>query len=101
VSACWAFADEVHAVADAAFASLQTVQAVVPALWWFEIRNILVLNERRGRIQEKDTERFLSALAQLRIRIERQPDEAGVPRVADAARLMGIELFGTAQLDQV
>jgi hypothetical protein len=50
VSACWAFGDEAHPVADAAFSSLQAADAVVPALWWFEIRNTLVVNERRGRI---------------------------------------------------
>jgi hypothetical protein len=34
VSACWAFADEVHPAADAAFSRIQTADAVVPALWW-------------------------------------------------------------------
>jgi hypothetical protein len=31
VSACWAFADEDHPIADVAFSSLQTEEAVVPA----------------------------------------------------------------------
>lgn len=125
VSACWAFSDEVHPVADAAFSGLQTADAVVPALWWFEIRNILVVNERRGRIRERDTEFFLRALAQLRIRVEPLPEQGGVlgiarernlsvydaaylelayrerlplatldRRLGEAARLMGVELFG-------
>jgi len=38
VSACWAFADEGHPVADAAFSRIQAVEAVVPALWWFEMK---------------------------------------------------------------
>jgi hypothetical protein len=59
VSACRAFADEDHTIADAAFSSLQTEQAVVPALWRFELRNILIVNERRGRIHERDTDFFL------------------------------------------
>ena len=32
VSACWVFADEDHPMADVAFSSLQTEEAVVPAL---------------------------------------------------------------------
>jgi hypothetical protein len=32
ICACWAFADEDHPVADVAFSSLQTEEAVVPAL---------------------------------------------------------------------
>lgn len=96
VSACWAFADEVHPVADAAFSSLRTVEAVVPALWWFEIRNILIVNERRGRIAERDTEFFLRALAQLRIRVEREPEQAGVMRIA---RSQNLSVYDAAYLE--
>ena len=35
-------------------------QALVRTLWWFELRNALVVNERRGRITEQQTARFLS-----------------------------------------
>jgi predicted nucleic acid-binding protein len=87
VSACWAFADEAHPVADEAFSSLRTGEAVVPALWWFEIRNIFVVNERRGRIGERDTEFFLRALAQFRIRIELHPQQDEVMRIARAQNL--------------
>jgi predicted nucleic acid-binding protein len=55
IPACWAFQDEQSATADAAFARIQAEEAVVPSLWWFEIRNILVVNERRKRITEADT----------------------------------------------
>ncbi|MES1258798.1 MAG: type II toxin-antitoxin system VapC family toxin [Acidobacteriota bacterium] len=87
VSACWAFADEDHPIAGAAFDSLQTGEALVPALWWFEIRNILIVNERRGRIDEKETGIFLGALAQLRIRVDREPEQASVLRMAREQRL--------------
>ena len=85
MTACWAFADEDHPVAGVAFASLQTEEAVVPALWWFEIRNILIVNERRGRINERETDLFLQALAQFRIRIDRELSvQADVLRMARA-----------------
>jgi predicted nucleic acid-binding protein len=87
VSACWAFADEDHPVAEVAFSSLRTEEAVVPALWWFEVRNILVVNERRGRIHEQETDFFLRALALFRVRIDREPEHAGVLRIARAQRL--------------
>jgi predicted nucleic acid-binding protein len=96
VSACWAFADEDHAIADAAFSSLQTEQAVVPALWWFEVRNILVVNERRGRIHERETDFFLRALALFRIRIDREPEPAGVLRMA---RAQGLSVYDAAYLE--
>jgi predicted nucleic acid-binding protein len=96
VSACWAFADEDHPVADAAFLSLRTDEAVVPALWWFEVRNILIVNERRGRITERDTDFFLRVLAQFRIRIDRDPGQADVLRMA---RAQGLSVYAAAYLE--
>ncbi len=96
VSACWAFADEDHPAADAAFGSLRTEEAVVPALWWFEVRNILVVNERRGRITERDTDFFLRVLAQFRIRIDREPEPADVLRIA---RAQGLSVYDAAYLE--
>ncbi len=87
VAACWAFQDEQHPRADAAFARIRTEEAVVPSLWWFEVRNILVVNERRKRITEADTNAFLRELARLRIQVDRDPEEAAVLRLARSHRL--------------
>jgi hypothetical protein len=39
--------------------------ALVPTLWWFELRNVLVVNEPRGRITEQQTARFLRNVERL------------------------------------
>jgi predicted nucleic acid-binding protein len=87
IPACWAFQDEQDARADAAYVRIKTEEAIVPSLWWFEIRNILVVNERRKRITESDTGVFLRDLAGLRIRIDREPEEGAVLRLARTHRL--------------
>jgi predicted nucleic acid-binding protein len=87
IPACWAFQDEQDVRADAAYARIKTEEAVVPSLWWFEIRNILVVNERRKRITASDTGVFLRDLAGLRIRIDREPEEGAVLRLARTYRL--------------
>ena len=87
ITACWAFEDEDHPEASLAFAQIRTEEAVVPSLWWFEVRNILVVNERRRRIAESDTSVFLLNLARLRIRLDRNPDEGAVLRLARTHRL--------------
>jgi predicted nucleic acid-binding protein len=74
VTAVWCFPDEDHSAANAALHRFADDHAVVPALWWFEIRNILVVNERRGRIDTTATAEFLADLAGLPIRIDRRPD---------------------------
>lgn len=87
IPACWAFQDEQDPRADAAFTRIRAEEAVVPSLWWFEIRNILVVNERRKRITESDTGVFLRDLAGLRIRVDRDPQENVVLRLARTHRL--------------
>jgi predicted nucleic acid-binding protein len=87
VTACWAFADEDHPDADLAFERMRTEEGVVTSLWWFEVRNILVVNERRGRIAEADTAFFLQNLALLRLRVDRAPAEGEILRLARAHRL--------------
>ena len=37
---CWCFPDETSPVADAAMLEVAADEAVVPALWWFEVRNL-------------------------------------------------------------
>jgi hypothetical protein len=61
IAACWAFEDEDHPRAALALERILTDEARVPGLWWFEVRNVLLVNERRGRISEVATASFLRA----------------------------------------
>ena len=87
--------DEDHPAADMAFSALQSGEAVVPAIWWYEIRNILVLNERRGRIEPGDVARFLDELEVLDIRIESASDSLFV---LDLAREHVLSVYDAAYL---
>jgi predicted nucleic acid-binding protein len=87
ITACWAFQDEDHPDAGLAFHRMRAEEAVVPCLWWFEVRNILVVNERRRRIAESDTAAFLLNLSRLRVRLDRLPEGDAVLRLARTHRL--------------
>jgi|SRR5215471_16959777 len=87
VAASWAFPDELDWRADLAFDQARTEEAVVPALWWFEIRNSLIINERRKRISEDETTIFLRELSLHPIRVDRYPDDAALLRLARTHRL--------------
>ncbi|MGB7762914.1 MAG: type II toxin-antitoxin system VapC family toxin [Bryobacteraceae bacterium] len=87
ITACWAFDDEDHPDASLAFERMRTEEGVVPGLWWFEVRNILVVNERRRRITEANTAAFLLNLSLLRLRVDQSPDENAVLRLARVHRL--------------
>jgi len=62
-------------------------EALVPSLWRFQVRNILIVNERRHRIAETATATFLSAVARLPVREDHSGDEAAVLRLARAHQL--------------
>jgi predicted nucleic acid-binding protein len=87
ITACLAFADEDHPDASLAFDRMRAEEGVIPSLWWFEVRNILIVNERRRRITESETASFLLNLSVLRLREDRSPDENTVLRLARAHRL--------------
>lgn len=87
VTACWCFPDEQSAVADAAMDRLLDDEATAPALWLIELRNILVVNEWRKRIEPDDADAFLRDLARLPIRIRRDIDERALLELARKHRL--------------
>jgi hypothetical protein len=93
IPACWALQDEEDPRAETAFARIKTDEAAVASLWWFEIRNILIVNERRKRITESNTSVFLRDLAGLRVRVDREPEESVVLRLARTHRL---SIYGTS-----
>jgi predicted nucleic acid-binding protein len=88
-SACasWAFADEDHPAATKALLLASSEAMHVPLLWWFEIRNILVVNERRKRLTEAETHRFLRRMDRLTILVDDSPVEAVVIQLARLHRL--------------
>jgi predicted nucleic acid-binding protein len=87
VAVCWAFEDEDHPIARRALTRIRTDEAIVPTLWWFEVRNTLIMNERRGRIEEADTSAFLRTLSRLAVTVDRLPEEAAVLMLARRYRL--------------
>ena len=95
-AATWCFPDEQARAADRAFDRLTTEEAVVPHLWWFEIRNVLIVNERRGRLTAADTTAFLRDLGRLPIRVDANPGER---LVLALARKHGLTVYDAAYLE--
>ncbi|HEY2660878.1 MAG TPA: type II toxin-antitoxin system VapC family toxin [Caulobacteraceae bacterium] len=87
IAGCWAFEDEDHPMAAAALERLRTEDAIAPSLWWFEVRNLLLVNERRGRISEADMAAFLRRLSRLPITLGPRPDETQLLTLARRHRL--------------
>jgi predicted nucleic acid-binding protein len=82
VVAAWHFPDERSAAGDSFLARLESDRALMPALWWFEVRNVLLIGERRGRTAREYTERFFDFLRGLPIDIAPFPQELAVLNLA-------------------
>ncbi len=87
VSAVWALADESSPIADRAAELLKSEFALVPPLWWYEVRNLLVVNERRLRMTVDDSSLFLELLSSYPIRTDTIEDEEITLRLARSYRL--------------
>lgn len=87
ITAAWTFEDEDHPHAAVAFDLISTDSALVPSLWWFEVRNMLLINERRRRLTPAKTALFLHDLSNFAIVQDHMPDEAEIMRLARTHQL--------------
>ena len=87
VTASWFLPDEDDRDALEAWDRSATEEVWVPLHWWFEVRNTMLMGERRGRISEALTAHSLNRLSLLPIMMEARPDETEVLDLARRHRL--------------
>jgi predicted nucleic acid-binding protein len=68
----WCFEDEADGYADAILGKLESAEAVVPSLWPLEVANVLLVGERRKRLSEASSSRFVELLRSLPITIDEE-----------------------------
>lgn len=84
VTAAWVLGDELTAAADTALELVAVHGGVAPALWWVEVRNVLLTAERWGLLSAPQTMVVLKSIEALGIRIDHAPDGAVLLRLAKA-----------------
>jgi predicted nucleic acid-binding protein len=87
IAASWCLEDEAHPDAEAALIQMEKQGAIVPALFWFELRNVLLMAERRKRVSEAQTIRSLSFIRELAIKVDHEPLESLTLSLARSHRL--------------
>lgn len=87
VTIAWLMADETSDIAQMAHDRLLVDQALVPPIWWYEVRNVLISNERRQRIDRESILQLLAALGRLPIVMDHSPNEAALLGLAGTFRL--------------
>lgn len=79
-----AVSDEEDALADAALDVIAVSGVFAPVLWWAEIRNVLLVMERRQRLRPTGTAGAIAALSALPITLDNNPDSDAVMTLARA-----------------
>ena len=95
----WCFADESTPYSRQVLATLLDSYAEVPALWPFEIANVLAVNEKRRRITEAISQEFLETLAGLDIRIDKSLPGVDGNALLLLARRFGLTAYDAAYLE--
>lgn len=91
-----AFDDEDSAYAERVIEAIAGDEAVVPTLFWFEIRNALIMGERRMRTSPDRINAFLSDLSLLPFVVDNLPRE---PVVFDLARRHLLTVYDAVYLE--
>lgn len=98
VALAWCFEDSTGSMADHALTALESgSEAVVPALWRLELANVLVITERRKRLTEADTARFLTLIDGLPIQVV--PEHGSTRSMVALARAHGLTAYDATYLE--
>ena len=92
----WLLGDEFDPRAAHALDSLRRHEAIVPQLWHYEIRNALLVAERRGRVTESQTMARLHSLRELPIVTDQDAD---LDAAFDLARAHTLSFYDALYLE--
>jgi predicted nucleic acid-binding protein len=96
IIAAFAFEETANPRVASAMESLESSEALAPNLFFFEVRNGLVVNERRGRTTPAQSASFLRVLARLPIRLAPTPENDAVVTLA---RVRNLTVYDAAYLE--
>lgn len=87
IAMAWILPDEHSEAADSLRHVLVAGEALAPWFWWVEVRNVLIVAERRNRIEVGAAETELTALSAFPISFDHEPEERALLNLARAHQL--------------
>lgn len=99
VTMTWCFPDESNNYAEDVLKSLPHSVASVPSLWPLEVANILLVGERRRRINQADSTAFVRLLQGLPIQIDSSTCDQAMTSSLDLARAHGLSVYDATYLE--
>jgi predicted nucleic acid-binding protein len=101
VSISWIFPDEHSDYAEEVLRLLESQQAIVPSIWFLEMANVLLVGERRKRINQTQTTQTLSLLNALDILVDNRTENQAFSETLALAlgREQGLAAYDSAYLE--
>ena len=95
----WCFRDEISRYTDVILDRLEISTGFVPSIWPLEVCNVLLVAERKRRIGEADSTRFIALLTELPIIVEQEPPERMIKEIFSLAREHKLSSYDASYLD--
>jgi predicted nucleic acid-binding protein len=95
----WCFKSDANKYGDAVLDILAESTALVPPIWPLEIVNVLLVAERRNRLKQVDSVRFITLLSQLPIVVEHEGPERKMKDLLSLGRATNLSSYDAAYLD--
>ena len=95
----WCFKDETTKYTDAILDHLEQATAFVPAVWPLEVSNVLLVAERRKRLSQADSSRFILLLLELPIIVEQESSARMLSEILALAREYKLSSYDASYLD--
>ena len=95
----WCFKDETSQYADNILDRLEDATGFVPSIWPLEVCNVLLVAERKKRISEAGSIRFIALLTELPIVVEQEPPERMIKEIFALAREHKLSSYDASYLD--
>jgi predicted nucleic acid-binding protein len=95
----WCFKSDANKYGDAVLDILAESTALVPPIWPLEVVNVLLVAERRNRLKQVDSVRFITLLSQLPIVVEHEGPERKMKDLLSLGRATNLSSYDAAYLD--
>jgi predicted nucleic acid-binding protein len=95
----WCFKDETSQYADYILDRFEDSAGFVPTIWHLEVCNVLLVAERKKRISEAGSTRFIALLSELPIIVEQESPERMIKEIFALARKHKLSSYDASYLD--
>ncbi len=99
VTVTWCFEDEATPASDGLLDRLGEESAAAPAIWPLELGNVLVMAERRGRIDAAQIAEFVALVRDLPVAIDEETPQRALNEVLALARSEGLTTYDASYLE--